>query len=101
MIGTATEYKIQTYIQSDPHIIRYGGVTNAVGEVDIDFGYKFVEKPFFMCEEVEIDSSNTTPPLCFLFDWIKDGDYYTGAKVQSDGLGNGIMWMAIGLGVEK
>ena len=102
MIGKIAEHKLQSYIQSDPHVLRYGGVANASGEIDIDFGYKFIEKPFFMCEEVEIDSSNTDPVVCFLTDWITDTDgYYTGAKVQSDGKGTGLMWIAIGIGVEN
>lgn len=101
IIQNTAEHKIQTYIQGDTHIIRYGGVTNASGEVDIDFGYKFISKPFFMCQEVEADSSETSV-VAFLFDWITDSDgFYTGAKVQSDGKGTGLMWMAIGVGVSN
>jgi len=92
---------VQTYHHSNPQILRYGGVANVNGEVDIDFGVKFVKKPFFLCEEVEIDSTNTDPIVCFLSDWIQDGDgYYTGAKVQSDGKGTGLMWMAIGVAIK-
>ncbi len=100
MIEPIIEHKIQTAIQGATHIIRYGGVANASGDVQIDFGFTFVQKPVVFVQVAEDSADETVQPVCYVKSWVQDSnDYYTGCVVHSDGKGDGIMWMAIGIGV--
>ena len=87
---------IQTAIHSNPMRIVCGTETNSSGTVTIDFEKRFVSKPVIFVQS----SEDSDQPICYVKEWVQDGDYYTGCKVISDGNGDLINWLCIGVCID-
>ena len=99
-----TERLIQTMIHSNPQIIIMGTVSDASGEVTIDWetshSVVFAEMPIILAIYPDGITSGGAQPVCFHQEWITDGTdtrLYTGMKVYSEGAGTSIHWSVMGV----
>ena len=91
---------IQTAIHSNPMRIVCGTEANASGDVSITFNKKFVSKPVVFVQSSEDASTESYQPICYVKSWTMDGDYYTGCTIVSDGNGDLINWLCIGVCID-
>ena len=91
---------IQTAIHSNPMRIVYGTEVNGSGLIEIDFEKRFVSKPVIFVQSSEDSDTEDYQPICYVKEWVMDGDYYTGCTVVSDGNGSLINWICIGVCIE-
>jgi hypothetical protein len=96
-----TERLIQTAQHSNPQVVIMGTVADASGEVEIDWETShhvvFVTLPIILAIYPEgVATAEPYQPVCYHQEWIKDGEFYTGMIVYSEGLGTAIHWAVQG-----